>query len=151
MTSLHISLGTAAVTGVLAMHAVQRFMPDRSLEEDLTPSHRIAAPQAESPPRDGRVQVQIEYRIDPARAAEFRELMMESRRSRLRQGALSWHLQRDLLDPAHFVEQIVDESWTEHLRRFDRVTASDVALRDRKLAFHVGEGPPRVTRFVIER
>ncbi|MEH3085626.1 MAG: MFS transporter [Xylophilus ampelinus] len=151
MTSLHISLGTAAVTGVLAMHAVQRFMPDRSLEEDLTPSHRIAAPQAESPPRDGRVQVQIEYRIDPARADEFREVMMESRRSRLRQGALSWHLQRDLLDPAHFVEQIVDESWTEHLRRFDRVTASDVALRDRKLGFHVGEGPPRVTRFVIER
>jgi MFS family permease len=151
MTSLHISLGTAAVTGALAMHAVQRFMPDRSLEEDLTPSHRIAAPQAESPPRDGRVQVQIEYRIDPARAAEFRELMMESRRSRLRQGALSWHLQRDLFDPAHYVEQIVDESWTEHLRRFDRVTESDVALRDRKLAFHVGDGPPRVTRFVIER
>ena len=44
----------------------------------------------------------------------------------------------------------MDESWTEHLRRFDRVTASDVALRERKLAFHIGEGPPLVTRCVVE-
>ena len=35
-------------------------------------------------------------------------------------------------------------------RRFDRVTAYDVSLRDRKLAFHVGEGPPRVTRYFAE-
>jgi hypothetical protein len=40
--------------------------------------------------------------------------------------------------------------WTEHLRRFDRVTADDVALRDRKLAFHIGDAPPVVTRSVIE-
>jgi hypothetical protein len=49
--------------------------------------------------------------------------------------------------PERYVEQIVDESWTEHLRRFDRVTAADVALRDRKLAYHTGKEPPRVTRY----
>jgi quinol monooxygenase YgiN len=59
-------------------------------------------------------------------------LMRESRRSRLRHGALSWELLRDIHDPGRFIEQIVDESWTEHLRRFDRVTAADAALRDRK-------------------
>ena len=57
----------------------------------------------------------------------------------------------DLYDPGRIVEQITDESWTEHLRRFDRVTAADVQLRDRKLAFHIGEAPPVVTRFLIER
>ena len=72
------------------------------------------------------------------------------RRSRLRQGALEWELLRDVNQPGRFVEQIVDESWTEHLRRFDRVTASDVALRERKLAFHIGDGPPVVTRCVVE-
>jgi hypothetical protein len=77
-------------------------------------------------------------------------LMQESRRSRLRQGALSWDLLRDLGEPGRYLEQIVDESWTEHLRRFDRVTAADVALRERKLAFHVGEAPPLVTRCLIE-
>src|SRR6185295_10499027 len=104
-----------------------------------------------SPPRSGRIRVCVEYRIDPARSAEFIALMQESRRSRLKQGALDWQLLHDLHEPAHFIEQITDESWTEHLRRFDRVTAADVQLRDRRLAFHVGEEPPRVTRFLIER
>jgi Transmembrane secretion effector len=79
------------------------------------------------------------------------ELMQESRRSRMSQGALEWQVLQDLYDPARVVEQITDESWTEHLRRFDRVTAADVQLRDRKLTFHIGEEPPRVTRFLIER
>jgi quinol monooxygenase YgiN len=70
----------------------------------------------------GNVVVTIEYLIDPARADDFRALMQESRRSRLRQGALEWELLRDVNRPGRFVEQIVDESWTEHLRRFDRVT-----------------------------
>jgi len=76
--------------------------------------------------------------------------MQESRRSRLRQGALSWDLMQDIADPGRFLEQIVDESWTEHLRRFDRITAADVDLRDRKLAFHLPTAPPVVTRYVLE-
>jgi len=99
----------------------------------------------------GRVQVRVEYRIDPARAAEFQALMQESRRSRLRQGALDWQLLHDLYEPGRYVEQITDASWTEHLRRFDRISAADVALRDRRLAFHIGEEPPRVSRFLIEQ
>ena len=50
-----------------------------------------------------------------------------------------------------YAYRIEDESWTEHLRRFDRVTAHDVALRERKLAFHTSEAPPVVARFVVER
>jgi hypothetical protein len=75
--------------------------------------------------------------------------MQESRRSRLRQGALAWQLLHDIGQPARYVERIEDESWTEHLRRFDRITADDAKLRDRRLAFHSGEAPPVVTRFVI--
>ena len=76
--------------------------------------------------------------------------MQESRRSRLRHGALSWELLQDIGEPGRFIEMIEDASWTDHLRRFDRVTAGDVALRDRKLAFHIGESPPRVTRCVMD-
>ena len=93
----------------------------------------------------------IEFLIDPAKAQEFRELMLtESRRSRLRHGALSWELLHDLNEPGRFIEVIVDESWTDHLRRFDRVTAAEVALRDRKMAFHIGGEPPRVSRHLME-
>ncbi|MDB5963643.1 MAG: protein of unknown function DitE, partial [Polaromonas sp.] len=59
-------------------------------------------------------------------------------------------LLRDIGQPGHYTEQITDESWTEHLRRFDRVTASDVALRERKLAFHIDEEPPAVRRCIVE-
>ncbi|EJE49230.1 arabinose efflux permease family protein [Acidovorax sp. CF316] len=151
LTSVHTSLALAAVTGTIAMVVVQRLVADRSIEEDLSPSQAFKAPVAPTPPERGHVVVTIEYVIDPARATDFRALMQESRRSRLRQGALSWQLQHDIADPARYVEQIEDESWTEHLRRFDRVTASDVALRERKLAFHLGDAPPVVSRFVVER
>jgi len=149
-SSVHTSLTIAAITGVLTMLVAQQLVVDRNIEEDLTPSRQIKAPVAEEPPESGRIVVTIEYRIDPERADDFRALMQESRRSRLRQGALTWDLLRDISDPGRYVEQIVDESWTEHLRRFDRVTAADIALRERKLAFHIGETPPLVTRSVIE-
>jgi quinol monooxygenase YgiN len=150
-TNIHDSLVIASVSSVVLMALAQRLVADRGIEEDLTPSHVFKVPQAEAPPASGRIQVNIEYRIDPARADEFLALMQESRRSRMRQGALDWQVLRDLYDPGRFVEQITDESWTEHLRRFDRVTAADVQLRDRKVAFHIGEEPPLVTRLLIER
>jgi MFS family permease len=151
LTSIHQSLTIAAVSSVVLMALAQRLMVDGSIEEDLTPSNVFRVPQAQTPPQAGRVQVNIEYRIDAGRTAEFLVLMQESRRSRLRQGAREWQLLHDLYDPGRFVEQITDESWTEHLRRFDRVTAADVQLRDRKLAFHLSPEPPLVTRFLVER
>ena len=66
-------------------------------------------------------------------------------------GWLSWELLHDLTEPGRYVEQIVDESWTEHLRRFDRISAAAVSLREQRNAFHIGSEPPRVTRFLIEQ
>jgi hypothetical protein len=57
---------------------------------------------------------------------------------------------RDIAAPERYLEQIIDQSWTEHLRRFDRVTAADVALRERKLAFHIGEAASVTTRCLVE-
>ncbi|MEJ5990497.1 MFS transporter [Ramlibacter sp. PS3R-8] len=150
-SSVSTALAVSAFTSVLAMWIAQRKLLDRGTEEDLTPSRVIKVPEMEEPPRPGRIQVRVEYIIDPARATEFHALMQESRRSRLRQGALDWQLLHDLYHPERYVEQIIDPSWTEHLRRFDRITGADVALRDRRLAFHVGEEPPVVTRYLLEQ
>jgi MFS family permease len=148
--SVPISLIAAAITGTLAMALANRAMPAQGMVEDLTPSTVFKVPQADAPPANGHVMLMIEYLIDPARADEFRTLMDESRRSRLRHGALSWELLHDINAPGRFVEMIEDESWTDHLRRFDRVTSADVALRDRKLAFHMAESPPVVTRSIMQ-
>lgn len=150
-TSVPVALAVASASGVLAMAAANRWMPDAGPEGDLTPKRILPTPSVDSPPAQGQVLVTVEYLIDPARADEFRELMFnESRRSRLRHGALSWELLHDFAEPGRFIEVVIDESWTEHLRRFDRMTAADVALRDRKLAFHLGDAPPRVTRCLME-
>ena len=150
LSTVQASVLAAAVTGLLSMLVVNRLMPDRFTEEDLTPSRQLQTPQAEAPPATGHILITVEYRIDPARADAFRAVMQDTRRSRLRHGALSWELLRDLGEPGRYVEQIIDASWTDHLRRFDRMTAADIALRDRRLAFHLGEAPPVVARCVME-
>jgi MFS family permease len=150
VASVQTSLLAASISGALAILAVHWLGADRSLEEDMTPSQECKAPVTGQTPAAGQVQVTIEYRIAPARAGEFRALMLESRRSRLRQGALSWELLRNAADPGCYIERIVDESWTEHLRRFDRVTRADVALRDRTLAYHTADHAPVVTRCFID-
>jgi MFS family permease/quinol monooxygenase YgiN len=148
--SVQTSLIAGALVGIGAMALANRLMPGQGMVEDLTPSNVFKVPQADAPPAQGHVMAMIEYRIEPARADEFKALMQESRRSRMRHGALSWELLQDINEPGRFVEMIEDASWTEHLRRFDRVTAADVALRDRKLAFHLGESPPVVTRSLMQ-
>ncbi len=148
-SSLSSSLVASALTGSIAMLVATRLLKDDLIEEDLTPSRAFNVPVTPIAPSNGPVMVTIEYLIDPERAAAFLEVMQESRSSRLRQGALNWELLHDLGEPQRYLEQIVDESWTEHLRRFDRITGADVTLRDRKLAFHTGNEAPKITRYAM--
>ena len=76
--------------------------------------------------------------------------MQVSRRNRLSQGVLSWGLFRHTSEPGVYIEHFIDESWAEHLRHFERLTAFDLALRERRLAFHIGDAPPLVSRFMAE-
>lgn len=153
VTSLTLSLAIAAVSGTLLMLAAMRWVTDVSDEDDVRPAQAgwATGPPAEAPQEDGRVVITVEYLIDPSRAAAFHLVMQQTRRARLGQGAIGWELLHDIAQPERYVEQIVDESWTDHLRRFNRATAADMALRERRLAFHLGETAPVITRFVVRR
>ncbi|MBO9648069.1 MAG: MFS transporter [Variovorax sp.] len=154
LTSLYASLGVAAVSGVVCMWAAVRYVTDGTGEEDDTrPATQgwTKGPPDSPPDEEGRVIITVEYLIDPARAAAFRLVMHETRRARLSQGAIAWELLHDIAEPNRYVEQITDESWTEHLRRFHRATAADMALRERRLAFHKGESLPVITRYIVHR
>ena len=154
LSSIYTSLGIASVTAVLCMGLALRYVTDGTGEDDDTSPARhgwAAGPPASAPDEAGRVVIAVEYLIDPARAAAFHLVMHETRRARLSQGAIGWELLHDIAEPGRYVEQIVDESWTEHLRRFHRATAADMALRERRLAFHKGESLPVVTRFIAHR
>jgi MFS family permease len=150
-TDLRTSLASAATLAIVLLLVLWRWRVEAH-EEDLTPHRVLTEPKAAIPlqPGDGPVMVTIEYVVDEADAAAFAEVMRDSRRSRLRNGALSWGLFRDSADPLRYVEYFVDESWVEHLRRFDRITAFDIQLRERRLAFHRGAEPPTVQRYVAQ-
>ncbi len=154
LDSVQHSLLYAAGSSVVVMALVLRLIQDRELLEDMTPSSafKVLAPSL-SPPQDGgRLVLTVEYRIDPARAEDFMTLMRTEPAQPPAPG-------RAVLEPAArrqrsgplFTEQIIDQSWTEHLRRFDRVTAADAALRERKLAFHLGPDGPVITRRLVAR
>ena len=152
LTDVHTSLAIAAAAACAGLVAMRRFKVGGRAEEDLTPINLWKEPEVAIPlePDQGPVLITVEYRIDPARAGEFAEVMRESRRSRLRNGAIAWGLFKDTADPERYVEYFVDESWTEYLRRHERTTAGDIALRERRESFHIGNSPPVVARFIAE-
>src|SRR3989442_10650879 len=87
---------------------------------------------AENPePESGPVMVTIEYRVDPAKRAEFVAAMQEVREMRRRNGAYYWELYHDSANPAHFVETFMDESWIEHMRQHERVSVADREVQRR--------------------
>lgn len=147
---LRFSLIGSALVGFALLALLRDRKVDVGVDHDLTPQRVWPSPTTalDIDPHDGPVMVQITYDVDPADADAFADLMRESRRSRLQQGALSWSIFRDHADPCRWVEVYVDESWVEHLRRFDRVTGLEVALRDRRRGFHRGEEAPKVERFI---
>ena len=151
-TEVRTSLLCAAAAALVGLLLTRRLRFETAQEEDHTPTDAIRPLESVlSPdPLDGPVLVTVEYRIDPKHAQQFRDVMKESRRSRLRQGVLSWGLFRDTADPGLYIEHFIDETWAEHLRRFDRMTAADLGLRERRLAFHVGDEPPVLKRRIAE-
>jgi hypothetical protein len=151
--SVQVSLCVAAATGALTLWVANRWMPHHGAEEDLTPARAasLPLPAADEPPASGQVLVSLEYRIEPARADEFRALMLESRRSRLSHGALVvGAAARPRTTPAASSSRSWTRPGTTTCAASSRLTAADAALRERKLAFHLGESPPVVTRSVME-
>lgn len=142
----------AAATGTVLLLLVGRLHAVATEPQDLTPARMLQEPVPAFPVEHqmGPVMVTVDYLIDPARAAEFAAVMRESRANRLQLGALSWGLFQDTSEPGHYIEYYLDESWADHLRRFDRFTASDSELRDRRYAFHIGGEPPKVSRYIAE-
>jgi MFS family permease len=151
-THVPLAVAAASVSGLVAVVALRHARLEGLPEPDFTPqslSHPLEPAQAVQD-GDGPVMVTVEYLIDPARAAEFAQVMQRTRRARLRQGALSWGLFRDAAQPGRWIEYFVDENWIEHQRRLERFSAFDAGLRDERLAFHLGAQAPLIKRYVAQ-
>ena len=142
----------AAVSGVAVLVLTRRLSVEGGADLDFSPVSTRTAPEPAQhiAPEEGPVMVTLEYQIDPDRAEAFAEVMQRTRRARLRQGALSWGLFRDVALPGRYVEYFVDENWLEHQRRLERFTAFDAELREQRMAFHIGPDLPTLRRYVAD-
>ena len=100
------------------------------------------------PPEHGPVLVAVEYQVDRARRDEFVRVMRGMKMIRRRDGAMRWGLYEDVSAPGHMRESFLVESWAEHLRQHERMTAADREVQMAAQAFHIGEGLPVVKHWV---
>jgi predicted MFS family arabinose efflux permease len=100
--------------------------------------------------RSGPVVIEIEYRVEQARAREFHNLMQQVQLSRQRNGAYGWSIARDIADPELWTERYHCPTWLDYLRQRNRPTASERALTQGAQEFHMGPEPVRIRR-MLER
>jgi MFS family permease len=147
-----VRVALACAAGVLAVGTLvgRRFRLSWGERLDLRSAPYTSEPTLviEPRPEQGPVLVTIEYRIPPSNADEFAERMRKVGRVRRRTGARRWGVWRDPADPSRFLETFLVESWEEHLRQHQRVTATDRLVEDEARALADSVEEPSATHFV---
>ncbi|MFO1206963.1 MAG: MFS transporter [Burkholderiales bacterium] len=149
-TGIPVALAVSAIGALLGIAATWRLRIGDHVDADLSPAMHWPQPHGRDDVDDdsGPVVVSLEYRIDPGRAAAFREAMAALHRIRKRDGAFSWGLFRDTADRSRHIEYFMIESWVEHLRQHERMTVADLAVEAAAKSFHVGPDAIVVTHWV---
>jgi MFS family permease len=142
------SICISSVFGLVALVSIRKHRLDGHTSEDLSPVCPIERPHPsrDIDPDEGPVMISMEYHINKSHVDDFKKLMVKTRRSRLKQGALSWSLFEDAEHQGKFLEYFVFETWADYLRRFDRFTADDLLMQEERHRFHIDSSPPKLTR-----
>ena len=143
-----VSICLSAVFGLVMLVLIRKHPVNGHEVEDLTPVCPIERPHPsrDIDPDEGPVMISMEYHVNKGHVEQFKKLMARTRRSRLKQGALSWSLFEDAEHAGKFLEYFVFETWADYLRRFDRFTADDLAMQEERHRFHIDSSPPKLTR-----
>jgi MFS family permease len=151
-TGVPATLSFAAIGLVIGPLVTWRFRLPGNKNLSLAPSMHWPEPvmMIDTEASEGPAITLVEFRIDPKTAAEFLQAMKEMRRIRQRDGAIRWNLLRDSADPQRYIESFVTESWADHLRQHERVTAENREVEQRAQAFHLGPEPPKITHLIAE-
>ena len=150
MTPVFVIAAAVAFIGTIA----NRWLPLSSTEGiDLSPSLHWPTPNFETPTDGdkGLALVTVEYRIDPHEEENFRSVMRLLRASRLRDGAIQWHLFNDPEVHGRYLEVFMVGSWIDHLRQHERVTKSDREIQDKIRVLLRDNTEPLVSHFIAER
>ena len=141
--------GAQAVAGVIGV-----FLPLPRFEDlRVEPLGRWKIPSTEIDvdADDGPVQIQLEYRPDPERIADFLAAMAVRQRIRSRDGARDWMLWQDLGDATRWIESYRVATWADYLRHNQRRTVADRDNSDGLRRLNAGGAGPVITRWVGRR
>jgi MFS family permease len=143
----------AALAVAIGRLATWRRRLSEGAGSDLAPAPRWPDPLLvrSFEPGRGPALVTVEYEIDPAEAEAFAHAMGRLGAIRLRDGAIRWGLWGDVEQPGRVLESFVVESWLEHLRQHERITAADREVQAIAHTFHRGAEPPRVRHYIHEK
>jgi MFS family permease len=142
------ALGASAGALALSTIAARRYRLAWGERLDMSPVPQTLEPALaiEPRPESGPVLVTVEYRVPQENAERFADAMRKVGRVRRRTGARRWALFRDPADPERFLETFLVDSWEDHLRQHQRVTATDRRLEDE--ARQLANGEPAVSHLV---
>lgn len=143
-SGLSVALIASGVT-LLLTPVIGLFFPmPRISREDVVSVELANEPEValQITARSGPIVIEIDYRVDSARARQFYDVMLKVQRARLRNGAYEWSLSRDIANPDLWTERYHCPTWGDYLRQRTRYTQSDQELQARVNEFHLGFEPP---------
>jgi MFS family permease len=131
-SDVRVALGGAAATTAAGTVVALRYRLGWGERLDLRSAPYTSEPTLviEPRPEHGPVLVTVEYAVAEPKIDAFARAMRKVGRVRRRTGARRWGLWRDPSHPERFLETFVTDSWEEHLRQMQRVTATDRKLED---------------------
>ncbi|MFD2651391.1 MFS transporter [Brucella rhizosphaerae] len=143
-----LSIAAVGLASTVLLARIWQLPKDTAV--DLAPSNHWTEPVLATPPKgdQGPVLIEIEYRVDPVRQADFIAALRHFSSVRQRDGAIRWDVWEDVADPGKVVEAFIVESWLEHQRQHKRVTHTDQIDQKTLHAFHVGDEGPVVRHFL---
>lgn len=152
--SIPIALLAAAIGLAVSIPLAMRFhilrgkQPDFSPDQSRLPDLKLVLQPHET---EGPVRISVDYIIDIEDYDDFIKAIYRLRDVRLRDGAVRWGVYQDMNDPRRISETFLTESWIEYLRGRERLTASDLAIRERVRSYHRGIEPPIVSHMLFAK
>ena len=130
-TSVRAAIACGAAATVVSIATGRRFpLVARAL--DFSPAAWPKPQLVCDPPEDaGPVLVTLTYRVEASKFDAFVAAMRDLERIRRREGAYDWSLYRDPASAELYVEVYSLDSWAEHMRQHERVTAEERAAESR--------------------
>jgi MFS family permease len=142
-------LGSAVM--MVLLHAVTwRIRVGMGTAADITPGLQLPELTMVEPPMpdDGPVLIQVDYRVDQDRRADFLRAVHGVEPIRRRNGAVSWRVFRDVAEEGRVVERFIIPSWAEYVRLRQRMTVADRRTLDALEAFQRPGVLIRVSRLI---